>query len=86
MIRKSKNFKLDYIEMTKEEVFNFSKKALELNPKSPIVWRYMGIAYNYKKEYDKAIECYEKAIELDPNYAKGWNNMGLAYWYKKRIR
>jgi len=62
------HYKLDYKEMTKEEVFNLSKKALDLNPKSPIVWRYMGIAYVTKKEYVKAIECYEKAVEIDPRY------------------
>lgn len=71
--------KLDYKEMTKEEVFNLSKKALDLNPKSPIVWGYMGTAYKNKKEYDKAIECCKKAIELDPDYVYAWNNMGIAY-------
>jgi len=50
------HYRLDYKKMSKEEVFNLSKKALDLNPKSPIVWRYMGIAYVTKKEYDKAIE------------------------------
>ena len=42
----------------------------------------MGLAYWYKKGFDKAIECYDKAIELDPNNP-AWNNMGLAYDDKK---
>lgn len=39
----------------------------------------MGLAYNNKEEYEKALECYEKAIELDPDNAFTWNCMGLAY-------
>lgn len=50
------HFKLDYKVMTKEEVFILSKKALDLNSKSPIVWLYRGVAYDEKLEYDKAIE------------------------------
>jgi len=77
------HYRLDYKKMSKEQVFNLSKKALDLNPKSPIVWRYMGIAYVTKKEYVKAIECYEKAVEIDPNYVSAWYNMGNAYHNKK---
>lgn len=42
----------------------------------------MGNSYRNKKEYDKAIKCYEKAVEIDPNYISAWNQMGLTYLYK----
>ncbi|MFX1480472.1 MAG: tetratricopeptide repeat protein [Promethearchaeota archaeon] len=77
------HYRLDYKEMSKEEVFDISKKALDLNPKSPIVWRCMGTAYSNKKEYDKAIACYQKAVEIDPNDVSAWNNMGNDYSNKK---
>jgi len=74
---------LNYKEMSKEEVYELSKRALNLNPKSPITWNYMGNTYRNKKEFNKAIECFEKVIELDPNYVKAWFNMGLTYGDKK---
>jgi len=36
-----------------------------------------------KKEYDKAIECYQKAIEIDPDYGGAYKGMGTAYFYKE---
>ncbi|MBL0721026.1 MAG: tetratricopeptide repeat protein [Sulfurovum sp.] len=38
----------------------------------------MGIAYRNKKEYDKAIECYQKALEIEPNYELCKNNLKIA--------
>ncbi|MEX1083986.1 MAG: tetratricopeptide repeat protein, partial [Xanthobacteraceae bacterium] len=38
-----------------------------------------GIAYYYKKEYDRAIEDYSQAIRLDPKYAAAFVNRGIAY-------
>jgi tetratricopeptide (TPR) repeat protein len=42
-----------------------------------------GLAYQLKKEYDKAIADYTKAIEINPNDAEAYNNRGLAYGSKK---
>lgn len=42
-------------------------------------WNDKGYAFNNKKEFHAAIECFNKAIELEPNYAKAWNNLGYAY-------
>ena len=36
-----------------------------------------------KKEYDKAIECYQKAIEINPDFADAYYNMGIAYRHKE---
>jgi tetratricopeptide (TPR) repeat protein len=40
-----------------------------------------GIVYAHKKDYDKALECYQKALELKPNFdfAKLYYDMGKAY-------
>lgn len=48
----------------------------------------MGVVYSDKKEWDKAIECYEKALELDPDYISAWLFMKQAkeeYKRKKRV-
>lgn len=42
-------------------------------------WNDKGIDYVKKKEYQRAIECYQKAIELNPNLIIAWINMSSAY-------
>jgi len=74
--------KLNYKEMSKDEVFELSKRALDLNPTSPITWSRMGSAYNEKKEYDKAIECFEKSIEIDPNNSLSLLKLSGSYFRK----
>jgi tetratricopeptide (TPR) repeat protein len=36
-----------------------------------------GNEFYYKKEYDRAIECYDKALGIDPMHARAWNNKGI---------
>jgi tetratricopeptide (TPR) repeat protein len=38
----------------------------------PVVLTYMGLAYQRKYQYDRAIELYDEAIKLDPNQAFAW--------------
>ena len=58
-------------------------KALSLSPDDKLGLRLRAMAYNYLKQYDKALTDYEYLIELDPNnqthylaYAKIKNTMG----------
>ena len=76
---------LNFKEMSSEEVAKLSKKALDLNKKSPLVMKYLGILNFNRKEYDKAIRCYNKAIDLDPNNAEIWFGMGRTYHEKNKI-
>jgi len=43
----------------------------------------MGISYDEKEEYDKAIESYQKAVNINPRDDEAYNNMGIAYGEKK---
>jgi superkiller protein 3 len=36
----------------------------------------MGIDYAEKKQYDKAIECYQRAIDLNPKHVNSYCNLG----------
>ncbi len=45
---------------------------------SPEKYMAEGEAYFDKKEYDKAMQCYEKAIKIQPS-AAAYNLMGMAY-------
>ena len=57
----------------------------EIDPNDKEAWCEMGNSYYNKKNYDKAIECYEKAIEIDPNFENAWFNMGVLYRKKKQL-
>ena len=59
------------IEEIRSENIQISRKELELK-----VHILKGNEYYYKKEYNKAIQCYDKAIEIKPNNAEAWNNKG----------
>ena len=37
-----------------------------------------GLAYFYKREFEKAVEDYDQAIRLNPNYAMAIFNRGQA--------
>src|SRR5262249_25621993 len=37
-----------------------------------------GLAYQAKREYDRAVADHTKAIELNPKYATAYNNRGIA--------
>jgi tetratricopeptide (TPR) repeat protein len=52
-----------------------SKRALELDPLSPIISVHLAWHYLYTKQYDAALAQIGKTLELDPNYA-------LAHWYR----
>jgi TolB-like protein/DNA-binding winged helix-turn-helix (wHTH) protein/Flp pilus assembly protein TadD len=52
-----------------------SRRALELDPLSPIMNVHLGWHYFYAHQYDQALDQFHKTLELDPNY-------GLAYWYR----
>ena len=42
-------------------------------------WNDKGTDYVKKKEYQRAIECYQKAIELNPNLTIAWINISSTY-------
>jgi tetratricopeptide (TPR) repeat protein len=83
----------EYFPLDKQKKINSEIKKLEKliksNPKDDEAYYNMGIAYNNKQDYDKAIECYKKSLELNPKKDEAYYNMGVAYImkedYKKAI-
>jgi TolB-like protein/Tfp pilus assembly protein PilF len=57
-----------------EESIAESKRALELDPLSPIMSVHLGWVYYYVRQYESALAQLAQTLELDPNY-------GLAHWY-----
>ena len=58
------------------EVYN---KALSLDPKNAIAYRFLGNAYGDIAEYMKAIEYYNKSIEINPDNEVAYKQRGYNY-------
>jgi serine/threonine protein kinase/Tfp pilus assembly protein PilF len=65
------------------EALPFIQAARALRPENPEVLANRGEAWQYMKEYDRAIRDYDEAIQLDPKYAQAFSNRGAA-WHKKK--
>ena len=86
---KSKENKLEYFRNIYEMIYNRQDdEAIELledfikvNPISSEAFRLMGLAYGskVKRNYTKAIECFNKALQIEPGFAKAIYNMGNSF-------
>jgi tetratricopeptide (TPR) repeat protein len=61
----------------------FLQKAIQLDSTMQPAWVNLGMAYREKKEYEKAISCYEHILRVNPNQIKAvfalanvYNDMG----------
>src|SRR5215472_9871998 len=55
------------------------KRALELDPLSPIQTFSVGLGFYYARDYDKAIEYYQKTLEIDPDFPPAYSQLPAAY-------
>ena len=54
-------------------------RAVKINPKDPIVWKYLGEAYMAAKFYPQAEKAFNKALSLKPDYGEVMFDLGLLY-------
>ena len=62
-----------------EEAIGERKKAVELDPLSPLLHSALGEAYYHARRFDLSIAQNTEALELDPSYAIALVNIGRAY-------
>lgn len=61
-----------------EEILNTTRRAMQLDPFTPLYPLYYGFqAFNFGR-LDEAVEAAQKSIELNPDYAYGYYVLGLA--------
>ena len=58
------------------------KRAVELEPLSPILNFELGLAFYHARNYDQAIEQFQKTLELDQNFPSAHNFLPAAYQQK----
>ena len=51
--------------------------AVRANPKQPLYFNQLGIAYRHAGQFTKARDAYERALELDGAYAAAMLNLGI---------
>jgi len=63
-----------------DEAITYFKKAIRLNPISPITYlNNLAWAYAYSEQYEKAIPIWNKCIERNPDYFFAYLGLTLAY-------
>jgi serine/threonine protein kinase/Tfp pilus assembly protein PilF len=60
-----------------DEAVVAAKRVLELDPLSPFGHVQLGVCYQYKRQWSRAIEQHRSALDLDPNY--GYAHASLAF-------
>ena len=56
-------------------------KALEINPRSAVVYYNRSVAYTSKGQYDKAVTDCSSALQLNPRDANSYYSRGVSYWH-----
>jgi tetratricopeptide (TPR) repeat protein len=64
----------------RDEALEMIKKAVELDPRSPIILAHVGGGYAGVGRFDESLAWYRKSIEIDPDFASGYERIGLHYW------
>jgi tetratricopeptide (TPR) repeat protein len=60
-----------------QEAIQESKRALELDPSSPILTAEVGFGHTYALEFSEALACQDRALEMDPNLPIAHYNRAL---------
>jgi tetratricopeptide (TPR) repeat protein len=63
-----------------DEALEMSKKAAELDPRSPIILQIVSNNYPGVSRFDESLAWSHKAIEIDPDFAIGYYWIGNHYW------
>jgi len=62
-----------------DEAENILKEAFSLAKEDSLVFKYLGIVYDGKKDYEKAIEAYQKSADLNQEDKDIWRFLGTAF-------
>lgn len=64
-----------YYNHTYDDAIKYSKIIIQKNPKDYTAYSNMGLAYDKKGDYKKAIGSYEKTIEINPKFDNAYTNL-----------
>lgn len=62
------------------------KVAVELRPGDPDAYKFLGLAYNLRRDFDRSTTAYEQALRLKPDYAMVFYDIGIELSDQGRFR
>jgi tetratricopeptide (TPR) repeat protein len=62
------------------------KAAVTLRPADPDAYKYLGLAYDVRREYEKSVAAYEHALKLKPDYAVVFYDEGVSFGSQGLLR
>jgi len=62
------------------------RKGLELDDKSLVHLNWMGLIYEWKRDFPRAEETFKRALVIDPDYAPTMANLGALYGRHGRLQ
>jgi tetratricopeptide (TPR) repeat protein len=62
------------------------KAAVALRPADPDAYKYLGLAYDVRREYEKSAAAYEHALRLKPDYAVVFYYEGVSFGNQGLLR
>ncbi len=69
-----------------EEAIAENKRAVELDPLSPIDNWALGDAFYHARQYDQTIDQERRTLEIDPNFIPALDALGLTYLQKAMFK
>ncbi len=60
-------------------------QALSIDPENPIILRGIGCFYQFKKEYDKALEFYNQALNNSKTKEIEYTLIGIVYYLQDKL-
>jgi len=79
------NFKAERLEAMAryDDALVERKRALAIEPLSPVFNCYFGATYYYKGDLVRSVELLQQAVDLEPGYSVTYHFLGMAYERKK---
>jgi tetratricopeptide (TPR) repeat protein len=69
-----------------QEAIAEAKRAVELDPLSPVINSGLGAGFLFARQYDQAIEQERKTLEMDPNFRLAQDSLAFAYVQKSMYK
>ena len=62
------------------------RRALEIDPFSPLINAHLGLVLTYRKQFSAAEKQFFKALEMDPDFAETHSFIGQMYWWSGQTK
>lgn len=77
--------KQEYDRYDYDTSFKTLEEAFRLEPENPAVLRGLGCIYQFRKEYEKALEYYKKALEFSDRKEIEYTLIGIVYYIQDKL-